>query len=252
MMTERFQRTKTTAHRLQLISKLTQKHGEEVDAFYDRVALALIKVHETNRVTLAAEGDKLAGYNTAVDSTQAMMFIAGLRADIRTYIEDKLEENSTLTDIRKWAIKAESIYVSNKNLVAEVNVSQAPQQDGAGGGDNERRQQTARRGDQLRSAELQLAEVRLELAAVKGSYKSTGAKPKGGQRGGRSGAGAGTPMPPMAQRDRWLFCYNCRQFGKHLARECKLSREEARRKFPTSMDQKKPPQGTPYDDQFLC
>jgi hypothetical protein len=75
-----------------------------------------------------------------------------------------------------------------------------------------------------------------EIAGVKASYKDTGAKPKpklptkGGRGGGNSSArGGGTrgdlpPLPPLAQRDKLIYCSCCLQWGKHVTRECGYTR----------------------------
>jgi hypothetical protein len=70
-----------------------------------------------------------------------------------------------------------------------------------------------------------------EIAGVKASYKDTVTKTKakpttrGGRGGGNSsnrGVGAKgdlPPLPPMAQRDKWIYCSCCLQWGKHVTRE---------------------------------
>jgi hypothetical protein len=39
----------------------------------------------------------------------------------------------------------------------------------------------------------------------------------------------------MAQRDKWIYCSCCLQWGKHVTRECSYSRDAARKEF-TPMD----------------
>jgi hypothetical protein len=76
-----------------------------------------------------------------------------------------------------------------------------------------------------------------EIAGVKASYKDTGAKPKAkppmrdGRGGGNnSNRGGGTrgdlpPLLPMAQRDKWIYCSCCLQWGKHVTRECSYTKD---------------------------
>jgi hypothetical protein len=102
-----------------------------------------------------------------------------------------------------------------------------------------------------------------EIAGVKASYKNTGAKPKakpptrGGRGGGNSSSrGGGTrgdlpPLPPMAQRDKWIYCSCCLQWGKHVTRECGYTKDAARKEF-TPMDKFVRPATAPRDNQFLC
>jgi hypothetical protein len=102
-----------------------------------------------------------------------------------------------------------------------------------------------------------------EIAGVKASYKDTGAKPKvkpptrGGRGGGNSSSrGRGTrgdlpPLPPMAQRDKWIYCSCCLQWGKHVRRECGYTKDAARKEF-RPMDKFVRPTTAPRDNQFLC
>jgi hypothetical protein len=60
----------------------------------------------------------------------------------------------------------------------------------------------------------------------------------GGRGTGNSGEkfGGGTradlpPLPPMAQRDKWIYCSCCLQWGKHVTRECGYTRDAARKEF---------------------
>jgi hypothetical protein len=100
-----------------------------------------------------------------------------------------------------------------------------------------------------------------EIAGVKASYKDTGAKPKAKppMRGGRSNSsnrGGGTrgdlpPLPPMVQRDKWIYCSCCLQWGKDIPRECGYTKDAARKEF-TPMDKGVRPGTAPRDNQFLC
>jgi hypothetical protein len=100
-----------------------------------------------------------------------------------------------------------------------------------------------------------------ELAGVKASYKDSGAKPKTkpqakGGRGTGTNRGGGTPrdlppLPPMAQRDKWIYCSCCLQWGEHVTRECGYTRDAARKEF-TPMDKFVRPTTAARDNQFLC
>jgi hypothetical protein len=102
-----------------------------------------------------------------------------------------------------------------------------------------------------------------EIAGVKASYKDLGAKPKlktqtKSGRGTGNSAGGGTrpkgdlpPLPPMAQRDKWIFCSCCLQWGKQVTRECGYTRDAARKEF-TPIDKFVRPTIAARDNQFLC
>ena len=52
---------------------------------------------------------------------------------------------------------------------------------------------------------------------------------------------------PMAQR-RPMLCWKCKQWGKHLKEECKLSADEIARLTPQSKDDR--PGGEVFDAQY--
>jgi hypothetical protein len=102
-----------------------------------------------------------------------------------------------------------------------------------------------------------------EIAGVKASYKDTEAKPKakpptrvsrgGGNSSSRGGGTRGDlpPLPSMAQRDKWIYCSCCLQWGKQVTRECSYTKDAARKEF-TPMDKFVRPTTAPRDNQFLC
>jgi hypothetical protein len=79
-----------------------------VENFYDRTQMAMIIVHEKPRAAiLVADADRLRGYNDCADGTQALLFVAGLLPYLKTFVDDRIEEDSTLEQILKWAVKVE-------------------------------------------------------------------------------------------------------------------------------------------------
>jgi hypothetical protein len=216
--------------------------------------MAMIIVHEKPRAAIpVADAERLRGYNNCADGTQALLFVAGLLPYLKTFVDDRIEEDLTLEQILKWVIKGEQSRggLKGQNSINAVQV--------------EEQQQTR---DKTWVAEMSDMETRYknllstEIAGVKASYKDTGAKPKakpptnGGRGGGNSGAkGGGTrgdlpPLPPMAQRDKWIYCSCCLQWGKHVTRECGYTRDAARKEF-TPMDKFVRPTTAPRDNQFL-
>jgi hypothetical protein len=55
----------------------------------------------------------------------------------------------------------------------------------------------------------------------------------------------------MAQRDKWIHCRCCLQWGKHVTRECGYTRDAARKEF-TPMDKFTRPTSAARYNQFLC
>jgi hypothetical protein len=234
LLIKRYSTIKTCTQRAKQFATLTQKSGEPVENFYDRTQMAMIIVHEKPRAVIpAADNERLMGYNACADGTQALLFVAGLLPYLKTFVEDRIEEDSTLEQILKWAIKGEQ---SRGGLKGQHSISAVQVEE----------QQQSR--DKTWAAAMSEMEARYknllntELAGVKAIYKDSGAKPKTkpqakGGRGtgtGNSGSkfGGGTradlpPLPPMAQRDKWIYCSCCLQWGKHVTRECGYTRDAA-------------------------
>jgi hypothetical protein len=104
----RYSTIKTCTKRAKQFATLTQKLGAPVENFYDRTQMAMIFVHEKPRAAImAAENERLIGYNACADGTQALIFVAGLLPYLKTFVDDRIEEDSTLEQILKWAIKGE-------------------------------------------------------------------------------------------------------------------------------------------------
>jgi hypothetical protein len=108
LLIKRYLTIKTCTQRAKQFATLTQKSGEPVENFYDRTQMAMIIVHKKPRAAIpVAEVDKLRGYNDCVDGTQALLFVAGLLPYPKTFVDDRIEEDSTLEQILKWAVKGE-------------------------------------------------------------------------------------------------------------------------------------------------
>jgi hypothetical protein len=255
LLIKRYSTIKTCTQRAKQFASLTQKPGEPVENFYDRTQMAMIIVHEKPRAAIpAADAERLIGYNACADGTQALLFFAGLAPYLKTFVDDRIGEDSTLDQILRWAIKGEQSRGSLKvqHSISGVQVEEQQPKDKSWA--TEMSEMEARYKNLLNT----------EIAGVKASYKNTGAKPKpkpqakGGRETGGGGAkwGGGQqkdlpPLPPMAQRDRWIYCSCCLQWGKHVTRECGYTRDAARKEF-TPMDKFNKPTSAARDNQFLC
>jgi hypothetical protein len=254
ILIKRYSTIKTCTQRAKQFAMLTQKLGELVENFYNRTQMAMIIVHEKPRVAiLVAEVERLRGYNECADGTHALLYVAGLLPYLKTFVDDRIEEDSTLEQILKWAVKEEQSRGGHKGH--SINAVQVEEQEPPQ--------------ERAWAAEMTEMETRYknllsaEIAGVKASYKDTGAKPKakppmrGGRGGGNSsnrGGGARGDLPPllpMAQRDKCIYCSCCLQWGKHVTRECGYKKDAARKEF-APMDKGVRPTTAPRDNQFLC
>jgi hypothetical protein len=64
--------------------------------------MAMIIVHEKQRAAIpVAEVERLRGYNECADETQALLFVASLLPYLKTFVDDRIEEDSSLEHILK-------------------------------------------------------------------------------------------------------------------------------------------------------
>jgi hypothetical protein len=100
-----------------------------VENFYIRTQMAMIIVHKKPRAAIpVAEVDRLRGYNECADGTQALLFVAGLLPYLKTFVDDRIEEDSTLEQILKWAVKGEQSRGRHKgNSINAVQVEEQEQ-----------------------------------------------------------------------------------------------------------------------------
>jgi hypothetical protein len=100
ILIKRYSTIKTCTQRAKQFATLTQKLGELVENFYDRTQMAMIIVQEKARAAIpVAEVERLRGYNESADGTQALLFVAGLLPYLKTFVDDRIEEDSTLEQI---------------------------------------------------------------------------------------------------------------------------------------------------------
>jgi hypothetical protein len=229
ILIKRYSTIKTRTQRAKQFATLTQKSGEPVENFYDRTQMAIIIVQEKPRAAIpVAEVKRLRGYNECADSTQALLFVAGLLPYLKIFVENPIEKDSTLEQILKWAVKGEQSRGGHKGHsihAVQVEEHKPPR-------------------ERVWAAEMTEMEPKPK------------AKPttRGGRGGGNSSNRGGVrgdlpPLPPMAQKDKWIYCSCCLQWGKHATRECGYTKDAARKEF-TPMDKSVRPGAAARDNHF--
>ena len=218
---KRFADALTATQKQAFVRGLIQAPNETVQDFYDRVALALSKVHQIPREGL--EGNQLEGqrkgYDKSLDVTLGTLFISGLRQDTREYVEVNMKEKDDSEKILDLAIKSE-----------------------------------AARGQGAKAAALKLAaieentevnhinKVNEELAVLRSRMNTFTAGTKTRNRKFNS------PLPPFNERNTWYYCYKCKQHGLHISKECRLNDTQISKLTPAPRYPN--PTSTPKDSQF--
>lgn len=216
---KRFGKAKTRAAKVQGLGQLRQNTGEACGTYQDRVIHALDKL-TAKPAQACTTRDERAGFNNCRDLFEAAIFLNGLRGDIRMYIEMELKETSTADEIYELARTTEIALNSKTGHKVAFIDSNA---------------EGALQAIQKEVKELKKSlETTEKIAAVTKTTKTD--KPKDQVRN-----------KPMAQR-RPMLCWKCKQWGKHLKEECKLSADEIARLTPQSKDDR--PGGEVFDAQY--
>jgi hypothetical protein len=230
----RFAKSRTRASKVQGFSQLKQQPQETSIAFNDRVVHALDKLTAKGFESLSQADIK--GFNICRDIFEAAIYICGMKSDIRLWVEMEMEDDTPTSELRKLARKAEEAYNSKTGhpKVAALEIVHG-------------------------TGDPYLETLKGELKDLKATIRKTIANHTPGQvaaaalakkeKGGRSGQGnKRRTMPAMAERTGFILCWKCKQWGKHLHTECKLTEAEIERLSPQSQDNK--PEGTVFDTQF--
>ncbi len=224
----RFTKLKNRAARVQALGQLKQGN-ESVHAYHDRVTHSLNKLTAL-KMSQRPAGPRTEGYLECREDLQAAIFLCGLKPELKTAVETELEETSSLKDILKRALKVEQAHVSRStHKMASMEMGED------GGGAQHQGRDMAEIKDLIRSMNPGGAtEAKETVAAFK-----AGSKPK------KKGT---VNSIPMATRTNAILCWKCKQWGKHLQTECKLSSEAIGRLTPQTKDDR--PSGQVYDTQF--
>lgn len=229
----RFKKLQTPAERIALIISLKQKGGESSEAFYDRVEnvmkrctyLELEEEHVDNRT----------GFIHCRALMTKLMFMQGLRTDIRLWVEGTAtEDEMTLAACRTAAMRADKALKTKQGPIATTVARVAALETASNDG------------------------LAAEVAALRQQIGRSGNTNKKATNTGRSGAASTRPKPgtgffatqrllPMKKRE-WINCNGCYQWGQHFADECRLSADEKGSLNKQPRDQK--PSGPPRDAQF--
>ena len=219
---KRFADALTATQKQAFVRGLVQASNESVQDFFDRVALALSKVHQTPRQALAGEQlqGQRKGYDKSQDVTLGTLFIAGLRQDTREYVEVNMTENDNSERILELAIKSETAKGHGAKAAA---LKLAAIDDDA-------------------LDETRLRKVNEELAVLRSRMNTFTAGTKSKTKTFNN------PLPPMKDRKTWYYCYKCKQHGLHISKECKLTKDQITKLVPAPRYPN--PTSTPSDSQF--
>ena len=221
---------KTHTAKVQSLGNLKQAGNESTEIFQDKVTYAINNMVKGKIDNLNSQ-EEINAFQNCREAFEVALFVSGLQRDIRKYVEWEMKENSSSDEVFEMARKAEEAFNSEKiQKNAKVALLQA--------GKDTMQEPTK---SELKGELLQ--EIRAMLDRNNGQVAAIGSA-KGGPNGRKR-----TPLKdkPMAERPP-VFCFKCKQWGKHILKECKLSTEEIARLTPQSRNDK--PTGTVTDQQY--
>lgn len=239
---ERFKPTRTAVESVRLIANLQQKQGEGVRTFFDRVNNSVyVSSNEAlvnAKSSWADAGDQFKREDIGFKECQVhfvrVLFVNGLRPAIRTLMESRFSSLTSRRELLEAAIEAEVASTSEQRRIMELEAEVAAIRASAN---------SHRGGGATRYAQ--------HVPAGRGRG---GANPGGNPGSGPSSSSSDgqNHRQRVAMRNNWIHCHKCRQWGKHLAKECKLSANKIAKL--TDQDPSRPPSGPPKDpwwDQSL-
>jgi hypothetical protein len=181
------------------------------------------------------------------------MFICGMRNNVRMAVKSIAGNRDTLEMALAAAVHYESQGGAQQyEQVAALEIK---------GSENAAASSSSSNGSAgMHEMKMELAAITSALAAIGVQKKGGKGKPPGGAppRGpkkqppsstaGRAGAGRSTAdaLGPHHARD-WIKCYNCRQWGQHIAAECTRTQAECDKLTPGA---KLPPSEAARDSLF--
>lgn len=235
---KRFRVAQTVGQKVHMLTGLRMNKEETVHAFYDRVDnVVKANTHEALNGITGANADHIkAGFVQCRELLGKQLFVAGLTTAAKAWVETQGMTDATPADqIIQWADAAITAH-GRQSLysVAAVGVEMEPDAEPA---------QKGNRGQVSEEA------LKQEIAALQRQLpKQPSKKAKDGSNGGGRGRGrGGRGRPPMQQRERWVFCFRCKQWGVHYSDECRVDPEKTN--LPPQ-DENVQPSGPAKDAQY--
>jgi hypothetical protein len=260
LLLERFDKVVNKTQKFKLIAALQQRQNESSKYFLDCCKTAWYGLLSKLRTKYKEQIEKDAHDDTCNKCIKCI-FICGMRNAIRMVVESIASNTNTLETALAAAVHDESAFntggakqggAHRYGQVAALEIT---------GSENAAVQASSSNGS------AGMHEMKMELVAITSALASIGVQKKGGKgkptggappRGPRKplsgsmtgGAGAGRStadaLGPQHAPD-WIKCYNCRQWGQHIAAECTRTQAECNKLTAAA---KLPPSGAARDSLF--
>jgi hypothetical protein len=261
LLLERFNKVVNETQKFKLIAASQQRQNESSKEFLDRCKMAWYGLLR-KMWTKYTEQIKKDAHDDTRNECIKCMFICGMQNDVRMAVEPIAGNTNTLETVLAAAVHYESALNTGGSKqggahrygqVAALEIT---------GSENAAAQASSSNGS---SAGMQ--EMKMELAAITSALALIGVQKKGGKgkppggappsgvrkppsgsTAGGAGAGRSTAdaLGPQHAQD-WIKCYNCRQWGQHVAAECTRTQAECDK---LTAGAKLPPSGAARDLLF--
>jgi hypothetical protein len=246
--------------KFKLMAALQQRQSKSSKDFLERCKTAWYGLLRKLRTKYKEDIEKAAHDDTRNECIKCM-FICGMRNDVRMAVKSIAGNTNTLETALATAVHYKSALniggtkqggAQRYGQVAALEIT---------GSENAAASSSSSNGSAgMQEMKMELAAITSALAAIGMQKKGGKQKPPGGAppRGprkrppGSTAGGAGTArstsdaLGPHHARD-WIKCYNCRQWGQHIAAERSRSQAECDKLKPRAM---LPPSGAARDSLF--
>jgi hypothetical protein len=261
LLLERFDKIVNETQKFKLIAALQQRQNKSLKDFLDRCKTEWYGLLRKLGTKYASDVKKAARDNTRNECIKCM-FICGMRNNIRMAVESIAGNTDTLESTLAAAVHYESaLNIGGTKQGGAHWYGQVAALEITGSSD------TAAASASLSNGPTGMQEMKMDLAAITSALAAIGVQKKGGKqkppggappRGprkqptGSTSGEAGTArstsdaLGPYYVRD-WIKCYNCRQWGQHIAAECSRSQAQCDKLTPGA---KLPPSGPAKDSLF--
>ena len=233
-LAKRFDEIATPAQKVNAISNIAQAQEESAKDYYDRIRGAFDFMVRDEFARQPPENWD--GYMACFENIFTVFYLKGLNAKTRCLVATDMTDD---TNLDKLIEKVEQV---DKALLDEKRQSGVPAGIAGISVDEDKALKEAIKENQQLQAQI------ASMTGGRGGQSSRG-RGRGGQSGtSRPAPGKGEGMRTPMQDRGWIWCYACKNWGQHFAKECKLTKEEIERLPKEKMKER--PEGNPFDRQF--
>ena len=216
-----------------LLKNLKQKQGEPVWDFEDRINLNLLTLGNAMKgklddlATQPETDQRYAGFMTAFMNLRLIYICSGLPEYLRTKIKPRYSETEDFDKLKELACELERTSKESQKVMAMEAKNKADK-------------------EALAKANTEIALLNKNTQTKQGG--SSGQN-KPNDNSNKEGTGTTRFQKKTMKVNKWKSCDKCKQWSKHIASECRGSKQQIASLTP--MDPEMPPEETSITDWYF-